>query len=162
MGHRVGPSALGSPIPRRRHLGKADTAARARLETLLTAGALETRAAAARALGQIAAAASLPALDAALRDRAWQVRAQAAHALGALGEAALSSVPTLAARARDLSWWVRRHAAYALGRMGLTGQQALATIAAHDQDPYARDAAQEVLQMIDWERESPGGQARVE
>ena len=139
-----------------------DTAARARLETLLTAGALETRAAAARALGQIAAAASLPALDAALRDRAWQVRAQAAHALGALGEAALSSVPTLAARARDLSWWVRRHAAYALGRMGLTGQQALATIAAHDQDPYARDAAQEVLQMIDWERESPGGQARVE
>ena len=139
-----------------------DTASRPRLEILLAVGELETRAAAARALGQIAAVASLPALDAALRDRAWQVRAQAAHALGALGAAATPSVPALAARTRDLSWWVRRHAAYALGRMGLIGQQALVAIAARDEDPYARDAAQEVLQMIEWERESPGGQARVE
>ena len=139
-----------------------DALARARLETLLSIGEVETRAAAARALGQIAVAASLPALEAALRDRAWQVRAQAAHALGALGMIATPAVPALAARTRDLSWWVRRHAAYSLGRMGLIGQQALASVVAHDQDPYARDAAQEVLQMIEWERESPGGQARVE
>jgi HEAT repeat protein len=71
-------------------------------------------------------------------------------------------VPGLAARLRDLSWWVRRHAAYSLGRMGPIGQQALISIAAHDHDAYARDAASEVLQMIEWERESPGGQARVE
>jgi HEAT repeat protein len=118
--------------------------------------------AAARALSHIAAADSLHALAGALHDRAWQVRAQAALALGALGVAGVPAVPALVTRLRDLSWWVRRNAAYSLGRMGLIGQQALASVAAHDHDAYARDAACEVLQMIEWELESPGGQARVE
>jgi len=139
-----------------------DEASRVRFEALLADGELETRVAAARALGHLAAADSLQALEGGLHDRAWQVRAQAALALGALGMAGAPAVPALVTRLRDLSWWVRRHAAYSLGRMGLIGQQALASVAAHDRDAYARDAACEVLQMIEWERESPGGQARVE
>jgi HEAT repeat protein len=139
-----------------------DEASRSRLETLLGSGELETRVAAARALGHLAAPASIEPLDAALRDRAWQVRAQAARALGSIGWCAAPAAPGLAARLRDLSWWVRRNAAYSLGRMGIVGEHALGSVAEGDRDPYARDASREVLQMMDWERENPGGQTRVE
>ncbi|HEY6866306.1 MAG TPA: HEAT repeat domain-containing protein [Candidatus Eisenbacteria bacterium] len=139
-----------------------DEAARPRIEWLLANAGLESRIAAARALGAMASPASLPALVAGLRDLAWQVRAQAARALGSIGPQGSAAVPALVQRTRDLSWWVRRNATYALGRMGPAGRQALEEVAERDPDRYARDAAAEVLQMIDWEGESPGGQARVE
>ena len=90
------------------------------------------------------------------------MRAQAARALGSIGWCAAPAVPGLAARLSDLSWWVRRNAAYSLGRMGIVGEHALGSVAESDRDPYARDAAREVLQMMDWERENPGGQTHVE
>lgn len=139
-----------------------DEIARPRLQWLLANGGLETRIAAARALGAMAAAASQPALTTGLRDLAWQVRAQAARALGPIGGSGEGALPALVQRTRDLSWWVRRNASYALGRMGPAGRHALEGIAERDPDRYARDAAAEVLQMLDWERESPGGQTRVE
>ena len=139
-----------------------DELARPLLERLLASGETEARVAAARALGQIASPASFTPLLAGLTDHAWQVRAQAAHALGALGTVALPALPALVARTKDLSWWVRRHAAYSLGRLGLAGATALASIAESATDPYARGAAHEVLQALEWEHDSPGGVARAE
>ncbi len=138
-----------------------DEASRPWLERLLRSGELEARVAAARALGNIGAQGSLGPLQEALRDRAWQVRAQAARALAEFGETAAPAIPALAARTRDLSWWVRRHAAFSLSRLGPRGRAALASVAERDTDPFARDVAFEVLQALDWERESPGGLARV-
>jgi len=139
-----------------------DEGSRAPLERLLAGGELESRIAAARALGLIAHPDSVTPLAHALRDPAWQVRALAARSLGSYGPAGAPAIPALVARTRDLSWWVRRNAAFSLGRFGFRGQAALATVAGSDTDPYARGAAREVLQAIEWEAESPGGVTRVE
>ncbi|MGH6954581.1 MAG: HEAT repeat domain-containing protein, partial [Alphaproteobacteria bacterium] len=74
---------------------------------------------------------------------AWQVRAQAARALGRAG--APLSVHVLAERLTDASWWVRHHAAYALKELGEDGQAALRQVVATSPDPYARDMAHEAL-----------------
>lgn len=136
-----------------------DAESRLPLEALMVEGGLEVRIAAARALGSIGELVSADALCAALRDTAWQVRAQAARALG--GVAAPAALVALAPCLRDTSWWVRRNAAYALGALGVAGQAELAAIAARSDDPFARGAAHEVLQALEWERESPGGVSRV-
>jgi HEAT repeat protein len=136
-----------------------DTESRLPLEALMKDGDREARIAAARALGSIADPDSLDALCAALRDDAWQVRAQAARALGGLG--APAAIAMLAPCLRDLSWWVRRNAAYALGSLGDAGRAALSGIASGSDDPFARGAANEVLQALEWDRESPGGVSRV-
>lgn len=136
-----------------------DAESREAIEALLAAGGLEARVAAARALGSLAAAESVQPLCTALHDPAWQVRAQAARALGALGAAA--AIGTLAPCLCDVSWWVRRNAAYALGTLGAAGQEQLRVIAAHNRDSFARGAASEVLQALEWDLESPGGVTRV-
>lgn len=136
-----------------------DSESRLPLEELLKTGGLETRIAAARALGSIAAPESADALCESLGDPAWQVRAQAARALGELGAPATISV--LAPCLRDMSWWVRRNAAYALGTLGIAGRAELDLIAVHSDDVFARNAANEVLQALVWDRESPGGVSRV-
>jgi HEAT repeat protein len=118
--------------------------ARDRLERLLNSGDLEHRIAAARALGLLQAVECATSLLGALRDEAWQVRAQAARALGRVR--APIAVTALAARLTDSSWWVRRHAAYALYVLGADGQAALRRIAESSDDPYARDMAHEVLE----------------
>ncbi len=65
-----------------------------------------------------------PALRAALLDEAWQVRAQAAASLGALGDR--GEHPGARATAiEDESWWVRRNCAEALGALGEPGREAL-------------------------------------
>jgi hypothetical protein len=110
-------------------------------------------------LGGIADPESLGALCEALGDPAWQVRAQAARALGGLG--APGAIAALAPYLRDASWWVRRNAAYALGSLGVAGQAELSAIAAGSDDRFARGAAGEVLQALEWDRESPGGVSRV-
>ncbi|MGH7731481.1 MAG: HEAT repeat domain-containing protein, partial [Candidatus Eiseniibacteriota bacterium] len=74
---------------------------------------------------------------------AWQVRAQAARALGRVR--APLAVPALAARLTDPSWWVRHHAAYALNELGEDGHSALRHVVASSADPYARDMANEAL-----------------
>jgi HEAT repeat protein len=136
-----------------------DPESREPLEALMAEGGLEARIAAARALGSLAAGESVPALCAALQDRAWQVRSQAARALGGLG--ATATIAALAPCLRDVSWWVRRNAAYALGRLGTAGAAQLSEIASFDSDRYARGAASEVLQALEWDLVSPGGLSRV-
>lgn len=136
-----------------------DAESRAPLEALLEAGGLEARIAAARALGGIADPESVGPLCAALEDEAWQVRAQAARALGGLG--APTAIAALVPYLQDMSWWVRRNAAYALGSLGLAGRMELIAIAGRSDDPFARGAAYETLQALEWDRESPGGVSRV-
>jgi len=136
-----------------------DTESRLPLEMLLKDGEREARIAAARALGSIGEGDSVDALCTALRDDAWQVRAQAARALGAL--AVPAAIAALAPSLRDTSWWVRRNAAYALGSLGEAGAAVLSGIASQSDDPFARGAASEVLQAIEWDRECPGGVSRV-
>jgi hypothetical protein len=136
-----------------------DAESRLTLEELLGTGGLEARIAAARALGNIAEPESLEALCSSLRDSDWQVRTQAARALGGLG--APGAIPALVPCLRDLSWWVRRNAAYALGALGEAGRAELGEIAIHSDDPFARGAANEVLQALAWDDESPGGVSRV-
>jgi HEAT repeat protein len=101
------------------------------------------RVAAARALGRLGASQCAPSLLNALRDDAWQVRAQAAWALG--HARAPNSVYALTTKLSDKSWWVRRHAAYALAELGSEGRSALYHAFETSQDPYARDIAEEAL-----------------
>jgi hypothetical protein len=136
-----------------------DAASRARLEQLLATGGPEARVAAARSLGNLGHRRAVPALLAALDAEAWELRAQAARSLGMLGDE--SAVPGLAPRLRDTSWWVRRNAAYALALLGAPGRAALESITAQTQDVFAAEMAEEVLQLMDWDLESPGGISRV-
>jgi HEAT repeat protein len=80
----------------------------------------------------------------ALQDEVWQVRAQAAWALGRTR--AGIALLVLPARLTDPAWWVRRHAAYALREFGGEGRRELERIAHGSPDPYARDMAREVLE----------------
>jgi hypothetical protein len=129
------------------------------LGRMLRAGDLEARVAAARALGGIGGRSALPALVAALDDQAWQVRAQAARALGRMPDP--NSIAPLGACVRDVAWWVRRNAAYAIALHGAAGRVTLEAIARQRNDVFASEMAAEVLQLIEWERESPGGLSRV-
>ena len=54
----------------------------------------------------------VPNLLACSRDEGWPVRAQAANALGMVGE--VSAVPRLKEMGSDDAWWVRRNACFAL------------------------------------------------
>ena len=128
-----------------------DTGATKVLRRILSGGTLEARVAAARALGRIGGFLANDALVAALDDYSWQVRAQAARSLGRGG--APEAVARLAARLGDSAWWVRRNAAYALAEAGETGHVALETVVASSSDPFAVEMAEEVLQMLEWERE---------
>jgi HEAT repeat protein len=136
-----------------------DTGATKVLRRILAGGSLEARVAAARALGRIGGYQANESLIAALDDYSWQVRAQAARSLGRVG--APEAVARLAARLGDSAWWVRRNAAYALAEAGETGHVALETVVASSSDPFAVEMAEEVLQMLEWERERPGGFHRV-
>jgi HEAT repeat protein len=104
----------------------------------------EERISAVRALGEMRAPAAEDLL-AALQDPLWQVRAQAATALGRLGDAA--AVPDLEHAMADRSWWVRTNAAVALGELGEEGAAALERVAA-GHDPYAAERAREALQGV--------------
>jgi HEAT repeat protein len=117
--------------------------ARERIETRLHRDVLEVRVAAARALGRLGMAESIPALIIALGDPEWPARAQAAQALGRLR--ATPAVEALAESVADSAWWVRRHAAYALAAIGNEGRDALCELAVRSPDPYAREMAREAL-----------------
>src|SRR5262249_8434879 len=137
-----------------------DRRSRRRLEALLGAGETETRIAAARALGGIASPRSAPALPAALSDARGPGRARAARALGGVGVPA--AIQRLIAAMEDPGWWVRRNAGYALAAMGTAGEQALLWVRHQSGDRFAQEMAAEVLEAIEWDRESPGGISRVE
>jgi len=113
------------------------------VERLLADPVLDVRVAAARALGRMRSDACAGPLIAALGDEAWQVRALAAWALGETR--APAAARPLAACMTDASWWVRRHSAYALAALG--EREALAAIVRDSPDRYARDIAQEALDV---------------
>lgn len=83
----------------------------------------ETRASAARALGQIGDGSAVESLIILLDDKSWQVRAQAAKALGMLGDK--QAVRRLKETLTDENWWVRHNTAYSLFQLGQEGIEAL-------------------------------------
>ena len=61
---------------------------------------------------------AIPALESALADEAWPLRAAAATTLGYMGRSASAALPALAAALNDTNEWGRRHAAEAIGYIG--------------------------------------------
>lgn len=107
---------------------------------------LEVRIAAVRALGSFEeyGAPVHRVLRTALDDEAWQVRAQAAGALGVLAVEACAG--DLRRALRDPTWWVRLRAAIALRQVGGLGRQLLEAVDPED-DPFAHDMASYVLRL---------------
>lgn len=66
---------------------------------------------------------ALDAIQAALEDPIWEVRAQAVLCASQLGSSAL--IPRLEKLLQDEHWWVRFHAAEALFKLGEAGMKAL-------------------------------------
>lgn len=88
----------------------------------------------------------LEALTDALEDPAWQVRTQAASALGSLADETgrRELLDQLRRALDDPSWWVRLRAALSLYRLGPEGRRELEAAAAGE-DRYPRDMASYVL-----------------
>ncbi|MDH3732208.1 MAG: HEAT repeat domain-containing protein [Gemmatimonadota bacterium] len=103
---------------------------------------LEVRIAVARTLARFPHPRSAASLCSLVADPHWQVRAQAASALGVIG--AREAVPTLGVAIRDPSWWVRMRAALALRRLGSHGTSVLEELTPED-DRYAYEMARYVL-----------------
>lgn len=87
---------------------------------------VDARAAAVRTLGLIGQRAAASVILAALSDPAWEVKTQAAVAVGRmrLGEA----VPLLVNLLQEANWWVRLRAAQALAKLGREGEEVLSRI----------------------------------
>lgn len=107
---------------------------------------IEVRIATVRALGAFPHPVSSRALRLRLRDARWQVRAQAAAALGSI--CAIEAADELAAALTDTSWWVRLRSGLSLRRLGPTGSARLGAISP-DADPFAYDMAQYVMGLSD-------------
>lgn len=93
---------------------------------------------------------AVPALVEALVSDNESIRANAAYALGDIGDAAQDAVPALTQALRDESTWVRRHATEALG---LIGQPAQNTVSALidllcDEHYWIRDNAARALARL--------------
>lgn len=81
-----------------------------------------------------------------LRHEDWQVRVQAAVALGRVGEAEDEArlIPLLS----DKQWWVRYRAAQALSHLPSMREPRLKVIQAEQPDPFARDMLTQVMAEI--------------
>jgi HEAT repeat protein len=90
-----------------------------------------------------------------LGDPRWEVRAQAAKALGRLG--LTDAAQPLGEALRDSSFWVRQNAAAALVSLGEVGQQVLENVVAAHDDRFAVDAACQHLQAQRLLAESQSG-----
>ena len=104
----------------------------------------EIRVAAAKALGGMGAPEVVSFLAHALRDSEWEVRSMAAKSLGRLREP--QAIPALERALTDRAWWVRCNAAEALAELGAVGVATLKRIVATNEDPFARDISQQVLE----------------
>ena len=93
------------------------------------------------AIGTLASALSIPRLEEALASDDWRIRAQAATALGKIGDPEV--IETLATALTDLNWWVRRNSAAALAERPGGTDELYRTLALGDR--FARDAAAEAL-----------------
>jgi HEAT repeat protein len=108
------------------------------------------RAAAARALGEIAREAkeAIPAVGLALRDPEVAVRENAARALGQIGPAAHPTVPGLLESLRDADPRVRKAAAAALGRIGDAGATEALKVARKDPNEEVQEAVKRALKSL--------------
>ena len=104
----------------------------------LNASEPEIRATAARVVGKLADASSMPALVRLLGDPEWFVRAAAAKAFDSL-KADEAAFKALRASLADESWWVRVNAAHALAQQGESGVEHLMN-AVDGTDAFSRDA----------------------
>jgi len=96
--------------------------------------------------------ASTPVLLPALRSRDPWIRANAAEAIGVVGDARGKVVPELIVLLADDSLWVRASAAWALGQIGPEARRAVRPLSALLQEELRRDPA----------LASPAGRVRVE
>lgn len=104
----------------------------------LTAPEPEIRATAARVVGKLADAASMPALVRLLADPEWFVRAAAAKAFDSM-KVDDASFKALRKALSDEAWWVRVNAAHALAQQGEKGVDTLLD-AVDGTDAFSRDA----------------------
>lgn len=102
---------------------------------------LEVEIAAVEALGELASAEAIPALEERLDSPQWELRAKAAGALGGIADP--GSIPLLRLAMSDHNWWVRRSSAAAVAR--IPGGIAALYEALDDPDRFAADAAAEAL-----------------
>lgn len=98
-----------------------------------------------KALGRINAPLQVGELMSLARDRVWQVRAQAARAIGQLGLE--EGVLLLKDGLSDQAFWVRRNSAEALLSFGRKGHEMLSE-AVRSSDMFARDMATYQLERI--------------
>jgi HEAT repeat protein len=82
-----------------------------------------------------------------LYDEAWQVRAQAAKALGSLGDNSI--IPILSSALVDKSFWVRQNAAASISALGPEGLKALGEVLSSGKDRFAVDAAAQELHRFE-------------
>lgn len=116
---------------------------------------VDVRVGACIAAGLLPVEASRNLLLALLDDTSWEVRAQAAAALGEQRD--LSSIPVLGKLLHDPSFWVRQHAALSIRIHGQEGLEFLRNVHGTDPDKYAKDAAGQELERHDLEVQTMGG-----
>lgn len=120
-------------------------ALRERLLALTSHREIELRIKAVKAMRAFGDDAAVRAVEAALSDEAWEVRTQAASALGAMAEGGRVR-DALQGALGDPNWWVRLRAAIALRKQGSEGVRELESIEARD-DRFAYDMANYVLSL---------------
>jgi len=120
-------------------------AVRERLLPLTSHRDTEVRIEAVRAMRSFEDDDAVRAVEAALSDEAWEVRTQAATALGAMAGGAQVR-EALRGALGDANWWVRLRAAIALRKQGDTGVRELESIEPRD-DRFAHDMANYVLSL---------------
>jgi len=107
---------------------------------------VELRIAACIAASELAEKDVLPLLLTLSRDERWEVRAQAAKALGILKNDA--TIEVLEFLLEDSAFWTRQYAASALVNIGNKGQSRLQEIAVTGKDRFAKDTATQELQRV--------------
>lgn len=107
---------------------------------------LEVRVSIAKTLASYPTPVARDALVTLLFDDAWEVRSQAATALGAIR--AVDAIPSLRRALADMNWWVRLRTAIALRQLGDRGVEVLEQVTEQD-DPYALDMARYILGLTE-------------
>jgi HEAT repeat protein len=129
------------------------------LISALSDGSADVRAAATKALGKVGTAASVEHIVPLLKDPEWFVRSHAAWALGRLKAADV--IEDLAKGLYDPSWWVRKNALEAMANLGDIAIPALMRTL-EGRDRFAKESAQEALQKLGVEVQSPGREGTVQ
>lgn len=96
-----------------------------------------------KALGNLTAIDSFPALVRCLKSPNPTIKSQAAKALGSFKDE--SAFPVLSELLEDRDWWCRYHAATAIFKTGVAGEVYLKKLSAKTTDSFARDIIKQVV-----------------